>query len=468
MYFYVYWKFTIFQLSFMQKFIKYFFKNFLVLIASYHIIITILGYGILGWNSQTYISLFRDWLWLLFVWIMVVFHSDKIREYLKKWKKVWIAFIILILFSVLVSFLQKVSMSNMMIWLKYGVWYLLIFLTASFVWFTWIKKFSEKDIWWIQYLLMFILFFWFFWQILKIFMPDFFMWMWYGKLDDFHYGSNPPIYYLTWYEGTMRWQWMFAGPNNYGYFLIAFLPLVMLFCGGRWQDLKNFIKSPRKNINFLMTILWILAIILTLSRSALLGMIFVIAMLSKNWIKKHKKLSIWILLVCIAWLVGLSLLKSESTLGHINAKFAYIWEIVNHPLWHGLWSSGPAVHHEWTMLPENYFMQIMLDMGTVWFIMWAVCIMYILLIIKNIEKLFEKWDFDAEQEAVFLAWKRLTLWWSALLIMWLFLHVFEDSMVNYLFFGLYWLLTWYLSQFCKENWKTKIIDIIKNNTILNN
>lgn len=444
----------------MQKFVKYFFKNFLVFIASYHIIITILWYGILGWNSQTYISLFRDGLWLLFIWIMVIFNSDKIKDYLKRWKKVWIAFVVLIWFSLLVSFLQKTTMSNMMIGLKYGMRYLLIFLTASFVWFAWIKKFSEKDISWIQYLLMFILFFGFLWQLLKIFMPDFFMWIWYGKLDDFHYGSNPPIYYLTGYEGTMRWQWMFAWPNNYGYFLIAFLPLVMLFFGGKIQDLKDFIKSPRKHINFLMTILWILAIILTLSRSALLGMIFVIAMLSKNWIKKHKKISIWILFVCIAWLVWLSILKSESTLGHINAKFAYIWEIVNHPLWHGLGSSGPAIHHEWTMLPENYFMQIMLDIWTVGFIIWAVCVMYILLIIKHIEKYFENWDFDAEQEAVFLARKRLTLGLSALLIMGLFLHVFEDSMVNYLFFGLYWLITGYLSQSIKESKKENILDIL--------
>lgn len=461
MYFYVYWKFTIFQLSFMQKFVKYFFKNFLVLIASYHIIVTILWYGIIWGDSQTYISFVKDALWLLFVGIVLVAKSEKVKDYLKKWKHARIWFTILIAFGLLVSFLKWTSISNMMIGIKYWFRYLIIFLTASFVWYTCIKNFTEKDISRIQYLLMFIVLFGFLWQILKIFMPDFFMWLWYGKLDDFYYGSNPPIYYLTWYEGTMRWQWMFAGPNNYGYFLIAFLPLIMLFCGGALKDLKDFLKSPRKNINFLLTILWIFAIILTLSRSALLGMIFVIAMLSKNWIKKHKKLSLWILLVAIAGIVGLSFLKSESTLGHINAKFAYVWEIINHPLWHGLWSSGPAIHHEWTMLPENYFMQIMLDIWTVWFIIWAVCIMYILLIIKNIEKHFENWDFDAEQEAAFLAWKRLTLGWSALLIMWLFLHVFEDSMVNYLFFGLYWLLTWYLSQFSKESKNQKILDFMK-------
>lgn len=463
MYFYIYWKFTIFQLSFMQKFIKYFFKNFLIFIALYHIIITILWYGIIGWDSQTYISFFRDALWILFVWIVVVRYSDYIGKYMKKWKKVWIAFFVLIIFSILTSFLQWTSMSNMLIGIKYWFWYLVVFLTATFVWFAWLKNMSEKEMWWIQYFLMFILFFGFLWQIMKIIMPDFFLSLWYGKLDDFHYGSNPPIYYLTGYEWTMRWQWIFAWPNNYGYFLVAFLPLIMLFCGGSLKDLKDFIKNPKKHINFLMTILWIIAIIMTLSRAALLWMILVIAILSKDRIKSHKKISIGILLVCIAWIVGLSFLKSESTLWHIDAKLSYVWEIINNPLWHGLWSSGPAIHHEWTMLPENYFMQIMLDIWTFGFIIWAICIIYILLMVRSIETHFKEWKNSAEQQAMFLQWKRLTLWWGVLLIMWLFLHVFEDSMVNYMLFGIYWLFTWYLSQFADNSKRMKINDILKKN-----
>ena len=261
----------------------------------------------------------------------------------------------------------------------------------------------------------------------------------------------------------MRWQWIFAWPNNYGYFLVAFLPLILVFWGGTRQDLKNFIKNPIANLNFLLTILWIVAIAMTLSRSAILWTIIVFAFLSKNWIKQHKKISIWIFIVLIAGLVWLSFLKPESTLWHFKANLSYIWEIINNPLWHWLGSSWPAVHHEWTMLPENYFMQIMLDIWTTWFILRCVVIFSILMICRTIQNVSEKWKYNEEDSATFLQRKRLLLWWLVLMTMWFFLHVFEDSMVNYLFFCMFGLLSGYLSKFYEKNDEVKIMDMLKNN-----
>lgn len=461
MYFYIYWKFTIFQSSFMQKFIKYFFKNFLILIAAYHIIVTVIWYGMIWWDAQTYISFLRDALWILFIWITAIAYSEKIWEYMKKWKKVWIWFAVLLCFSVLVSYLQWTSLSNMMIWIKYGFWYLVIFLTASFVGFTWIKNFWKKELTWIQMFMMFVMLVGFLWQIMKIVLPDFFMNLWYGKLDDYSFGTNPPIYYLTWYEWTMRRQWIFAWPNNYGYFLVAFLPLVLLWRWNGFLWIKEFIQNPRKNLNFLLVVLWLAAIWMTLSRSAILWTLLIFVLLWRNWIKNHKKISIGILIAIFAGIVWLSFLKTESTLWHIKAKTAYIWEIISTPLWHGLGSSWPAIHHEWTMLPENYFMQIMLDVWTVWFILWTVCIFMLLIIFKNIEKHFENWNLDENQQAIFLQWKRLYLWWVALLVMWLFLHVFEDSMVNYIFFGLFGLISWYLSKFYDQKKSISVKELFR-------
>ena len=163
----------------------------------------------------------------------------------------------------------------MLIWIKYWFYFLVIFLTATFVWYTWIKKFNSNDFTKIQYLFVWILLIWFGRQVLKIFRPDLFMTIWYWDLNDFYYWTKPPIYYLTGYGWTMRWQWIFAWPNNYGYFLVAFLPLILVFWGGTRQDLKNFIKNPIANLNFLLTILWIVAIAMTLSRSAILWTIIV-------------------------------------------------------------------------------------------------------------------------------------------------------------------------------------------------
>jgi hypothetical protein len=165
--------------------------------------------------------------------------------------------------------------------------------------------------------------------------------------------------------------------------------------------------------------------------------------------------------VIIAWIVGLSILKPESTIWHFKANFAYIWEIINNSLWHWLWTSWPAIHHEWTMLPENYFMQIMLDIWTVWFILWCIIIFQILIIFKTIENDFQKRKYSDEDAAVFLQRKRLLLWRIALLIMWLFLHVFEDSMVNYLFFCTFGLLSGYLSKLYEQKNQLKIKEIFK-------
>ena len=443
---YIYWKFIIFQHSLMKNLVKNFLKYFFIVIAAYHIIVTILWYGIIWWNSQTIISIIRDALRVIFILLVIIWDWDWLKSYLKKWWKVWIRFCILIWFSLITSYLKWVSLSNIMIWIKYWFYYLFIFLSASYVWFQSLKKFELNDLKWVQYLLMWILLVWFIRQILKIIKPDLFMMIGYWKLDDFYYGTNPPIYYLTWYEWVMRWQWIFAWPNNYWYFLVAFLPLILLLRWWSLKELKNFIKNPKWNLNFLLTILWIIAIILTLSRSAILWTIVVCLFVSRDWIKSHKKVSIWIFAIAIVWIIWLSILKKESTIWHLNSTFSYIWEIVNHPLWHWLWSSWPAIHHEWTMLPENYFMQIMLDVWTIWFIFWCIVIFYILIIFKSIQNHFKNWKISEENAAIYLQWKRLFIWWTALFIIGLFLHVFEDSMVNYLFFGLFGILSGYLSR----------------------
>lgn len=442
-----------------------FFWVFFVLIALYHIIVTILWYWVLWWNSQAIISISRDALWIGFFLFIFFMNIKQVKKYLKKRKNVRIWFIVLIVFSLLTSFLNWKTLWDMMIWIKYWLYYIVIFLTASFVWFTSLKKINIKTISWFQWFLIFIVVFGFLRQIMKIIRPEIFMNLWYGNFDDFYFGANPPIYYLTSFEWTTRRQWIFAGPNNYWYFLVAFLPLILLWWW-KWLDkIKDVAKNFLWNLDVLFALLRVLAIAMTLSRSAIIGMVLIVWLLSKELIKKNKKIAIWVFLVFILWIGWLSILKKELTINHINAKVNYVGEIINNPLWNGLGTSWPAVHHNGTMLPENYFMQLMLDVWTVWFIFWSIVIFQILLIFKwiqnselknqnseiqNIKKP-EEWITNDQLTLVYLHWKRMYIWRSVLLVLWLFLHVFEDSMVNYLFFVCFGLLSWYLSNFCKAN-----------------
>ncbi|MFA5748443.1 MAG: hypothetical protein WC872_05040, partial [Candidatus Absconditabacterales bacterium] len=154
-------------------------------------------------------------------------------------------------------------------------------------------------------------------------------------------------------------------------------------------------------------ILWILAILLTLSRTAFIGGIVGIAILNFGWIKKNKKISIGILVILILGLIGLSALKRTSTLGHIKEKFSSIIYVINKPSGYGLGTSGPAIHFNGTILPENYFIQLMLDIGTIGFLIWAWLIFEIMRINKKIMLNVKKNEENSDFNLVLIFWKGL-------------------------------------------------------------
>jgi len=73
----------------------------------------------------------------------------------------------------------------------------------------------------------------------------------------------------------------------------------------------------------------------------------------------------------------------------------------------------------------------MIDIGTVGFLIWIFCVSQLGAITKKVNNLQLTTNSTG---IIFNIWKGLTIGWIALLVMGMFLHVFEDSMVNYLFF----------------------------------
>ena len=53
------------------------------------------------------------------------------------------------------------------------------------------------------------------------------------------FGSAPPLYYRTGPGGMMRLQGLFAGPNNYGFFLVGISALVVAYVSRRARDWKQ-------------------------------------------------------------------------------------------------------------------------------------------------------------------------------------------------------------------------------------
>lgn len=429
----------------------FFFRIFLLVFLLYHILVTLFWFGVFHWSYPQFPALIRDGFWIVFIGIIFFSHLSSLRSYRKQRKKLRFLFLILFIFSLFFSYIQNKSFYDMFVGFKYWFYYIFIFLSATFLWHTFAKSTSKKE--YIQkekslqkflhffvWTLIITVLFWYIWQGSKLIFPDFFLNLWYGPLDDFQFWTNPPLYYLTGFEGTLRWQWIFSWPNNYGYFLVVFLPLIIKYFKFSIHSLKEIFTKKQHLISLFVYIVRGITILLTLSRNALLWSLLVLFIININRRKRHWKISIIIVLSIILWIFWLSFLKDTSTLAHISAKISSLSYVLQKPLGYGLWSSWPAIHHHWTMLPENYFIQILIDIWIIWFLLFA---SWYYFLFKKISLLYTKKPFWEYLHSLIIGL-------IALLIMWTFLHVFEDSMVNYTFFGLLWILGWYLSSLKKR------------------
>lgn len=429
-----------------------FVKVFFIFIVLYHVLVTILCYGIFGWQYQEAISMTRDSIRIIFILAVTVTHIKQGKQFLSTRKYPLIALWALMLFSVGVSKRMGKSRYDIAIGIKYGLRYLIILFTAAYAGYALAyTKNKEKFMNFLRrfiYGLIIVVIVWFLRQLTKLIIPEFFHRLGYGPLKDFAFGDKPPIYYLTGYQWTLRRQGIFAGPNNYGYFLIAFLPAILLVAKQRLSSIKKFIITNKTVLlNSAIITIRIAAIIMTLSRTAFIGGIIWLVLVNIQRIKKHKNIAIGIGILALAGIVGLSILKWSSTIGHIQAKFGSIAYVLQQPSGYGLWTSWPAIHHNGTILPENYYIQLMLDIGTIGFILRTIVILSIIRLSRKIQKAFATIQTDTKEQTTYLLRQGLNIGFFALLIMGIFLHVFEDSMVNYLFFIMRGLLMWYLSTY---------------------
>lgn len=308
---------------------------------------------------------------------------------------------------------------NIMIWLKYGLYASVIFYTAW--WLGYASSITESDLsHYIKYICKALL--WFIgigivWQLLKWIVPDlFYNVLWYGPVGDYVAGQAHPIYYRTGAGGLPRFSWLMSWPNNLWYLLVAYASIVPLYFNqGR------------------VKVLYYGSTLATISRAAMVWVWSQLVLIAARWYRRSKillSIIVWLWLAAIIWL---SVLKAASTREHITRTLGSLDQVIQSPQWIWLWSSWPWVHRGGSVLPENFYIQLLLDYGTIPFI--ARCGMWYLIIKQS--KLIIQSEYH-------LSWqlRAYVAWFVGLLIVWLFLHVFEDSVVNYLFFIPFGLLRW--------------------------
>lgn len=420
-----------------------FVKLFVIFIFSYYILNTFFVYWIFDWQFQLIFSLLKEIIWFFFVLLLIIFNFDKFKKYLIDYKYFIILLLFYIFWWILISLINQKWLYDIFIWIKYNIFFVIIFLSSTFVWTVLIDKVNKKDIIkfinFIFYSLIISLIIWIFWQLMKFwFKEEFIKYLWYGPVWDWKFWEKPPIYYRTWPDWLARFNWIFAWPNNYWFLLVLFLSFFVSKSFEFMKQKQNKTKNSIKSIAYSsLYILWWLA---TFSRGFILAWIIQFWYFLPYKLKKNKKI-IWIWIFLLLFLISiLSFVKFESTKLHISETLNAIIFAINNSM--GLWfgSSWPAIHHRWEILPENMYLQVFIDSWAIWFIIWIWIIFFIFLWIRKI------WIFSKNKETKKLQkyLLLLSIWFYWLLIEWLFLHVFEDSIINYIFFITYWILYWYL------------------------
>jgi len=414
-------------------------KIFLIFISFYHILNTFLIFGIFDGHYQSIFSVFKDFIWVCFFLILVVTNFKHFWIHLKKVWALYILFFMLIWRGILISLLNWKSNFDMIVWFKYWIYFLFILISSIFIGYLAQIAKKDKEIYsfykFLFSVLIFILIFSVVWQFLKFIMPWFFYKIWYWSIWDYVNGQNPPIYYRTGKWWMPRFSGLFAGPNNYWFFLVSYFSFFIINIFKDWLDK---IQKSFGKLSKLLT--YVLSLIFILSRGAVLWVwVQVLIFSQKFWHKINKKVFYTIISLWLIWVVWLSIWKWPSTLLHLQSTQKAFEFFTNNPIGYGLWTSWPAVHFGGTILPENIYLQVLIDIWIVWFLIWIWIFVLLYLYFQKISQNTKNKENDL---FVYLKYFFYGLFW--LMIEWLFLHVFEDSMVNYLFFIPFGILIWYL------------------------
>ena len=378
-------------------FIWIFLKEFLLILAFLWVIyefikakkfpkFDILDYLIFGFIWYWIAITFINWLW--------------IKSLFYGWRYDFIFFVAFLIYKHWAQFLKE-SWKNLI---------KLFFISASISLFIWVTiKFSLKE----EFLLLF----------------------WYVDYSgNWIYNWWVPIYHWLENSWTRRFQWILDWPNMMWFFLILYSGIFL------------FLQKNKKEF-YVFLVLAFLAVLLyiTFSRSAILWVlawVWILFLVNlKTIFQKHKKVfltitaisSVFIILILSIFLNPIKniVLRESSTEWHFSRMIIWIERFIQKPFWAWLAESWPAfrsiypdkqtLEFEQYYIPESWFIQVLVEGWIIYFLLFLT----ILWIIWT--KLYKKSIF------MFVSF-------FAILVMNVFLHIFEATYLSILLFILIWLI----------------------------
>lgn len=431
------------------KYFRYIITLFLILCWISFVSQTIIVYGLHIWDTLS-ISMIRDSIFFSWIIYSLYRYYKYIWKFIKEYKYILLGITILLLISLYhiigFSWLDN-NILSIIAGIKFDIQYLIILscgLRMGYI--IQVNNQWENLKRFVNYMLLFIIFLivWgVLWQLGKNVIPSLFInYLGMSLPKDFVPFTNPPIYYITWPNWLQRLSWLFVWPNTLGFLLLGFFSTLLYYI--------NTYKKKLYTICFI--ILYIIITIWTFSRWAILGLaiqsiIVILITTSNKTIKDHypiiKKI-IYIVLITTSLSITLLVINQWKTTSN-NERSSSLHEvtkfIVNRPLlWNWPGYSWPGNHYKSTYISnpknplsmiENIYLQILINNWIIW--LWGWWLIRIILWIYH----FRIYKHSTEKDEIYYYSITLWIWLSSLLIIGIFLHVFIDSIVNYLFFLIY-------------------------------
>ena len=253
-------------------------------------------------------------------------------------------------------------------------------------------------------------------------------------ISDWTYNWNIPNYHWLENSWIKRFSWIFDWPNAMAFFLILYTSILF-----------HYIKNKLEFYSIAILLFLICLLIITYSRSAILWIFcwiwFLFFLKIKFIFKNYKKYFLPWIIVFIIWIISLYLIfssnikniifRSSSTTSHFDRMKIWIDRFIKKPFWSWLAESGPAYRsiykdrqtkkYEKYYIPESWFIQQLVEWWIIAFILFVMIFVIILSRIYNHSK-------------------SLFIWFFAICIMNIFLHVFEFTYISILLFIFIWLI----------------------------
>lgn len=422
----------------------------------------------LTWPVWTWVWLWKEIIIVGITWLLLFMglRYKKIREMLLTmpiWKFIILLVVTLWCILWISLFVTHVGIGNYIISIRYaliGFFIFAIFFAVAWVWFSdnessiipWYNKVIKRVLW--------LSLGW--WAMLRL-IPNMLKFFWYNQFGiEWTMGEAPPAVYHTDYnKWYVRNQFLFERPIGFWFFLIAFWPLFffqVIYRKKKWTILwYGFLYGVLVLSTFSRAALWVwllqtwILLLLTYRKYLLKWVIFVpwILVLSLLWLFVYKKISVRI----YSDVGHIKLLQEGLAIAKDNLIF-----------WWWAWYAGPASHqicyentnaictkiHEINTKhqiptvgynPENQYLQILIEYGSIWFLWWLILYFYLHIIgLKAYLSATKKDTHHSKKEKMYAYMLfGFSLWILGLSIEWLVLHSFVDRMIVYPFMALFWI-----------------------------